>query len=106
VPTRTGSVAIEQHGISYRVVYVPYAEMTMSEHVFSPMDNRCIHCGTTKEHHERTPQPCPRRAEAPSSLRPEPAERKLAADDADTIHARLQELRAAREAGWNVEKTT
>jgi hypothetical protein len=69
------------------------------EHEFSDADDRCIHCGTLKEHHERTPQPCPYRA-APSDLRPEPSLRVPAADDSDTISARIKELRAEREAAW------
>jgi hypothetical protein len=73
----------------------------MSEHDFSPSDQRCIHCGTLREHHENKPQLCPRRVEAPTSLCPEPAQREYAADDQNTIADRLAELHAEKTAGLN-----
>ncbi len=73
----------------------------MSDHEFSDTDGRCVKCGTPKAHHERVAQPCPGRPEPASTLRPEPALRQMAIDDVNTIHARLGELKAEREAGWN-----
>jgi hypothetical protein len=79
----------------------------MSGHEFSVIDERCVHCGTLKTQHELKAQPCPRRAKVPSDLRPEPNLRQPAADDADTIHARIAQLKAEREAAWNtIEEET
>jgi hypothetical protein len=71
------------------------------EHMFPEGDGeavRCIHCGTLREHHERSPQNCVRHPIAPEPLRPEPARRAYAVDDRATIPARIAELRADREA--------
>ncbi len=77
----------------------------MNDHQFSEADDRCIHCGTLRTQFEAAPDksPCPVRWPVPTGLCPEPALRKLAADDADTISARMAELKAAREAAWNSE---
>ncbi len=72
----------------------------MSDHEFSETDQRCVHCGTLKAQHEQKAQPCPRASNS-SELRPEPAVRRYAVNDIDTIHARLAELKTAREASWN-----
>ena len=65
------------------------------DHDFSPSDQRCVHCGTKREHHEAAAQPCPRRsAVAAEAARPEPFLRTPAADDIDAIYTRIQELRA------------
>ena len=63
---------------------------------------RCVHCGTTWSMHEAMAQPCvPRRPQGGEALRPEPARREYAVDDADVIGARLIELRAERDAAIN-----
>jgi len=74
----------------------------MSEHVFPEGKDRCIHCNTWNGNPQRTL--CPHRPDpAVSGMRPEPALRTMAVED-DGIAARLAELRAEREAGWNVVK--
>ena len=73
----------------------------MSEHSFPEGLEHCVHCGTWKGNPQRTICPGGTGHVAPSELRPEPALRLPVADDADTIHARIAELRAAREASWN-----
>ncbi len=59
----------------------------MSEHAFSEADDRCVHCGTLRTQFEAAPDksPCPARGPTLPGLRPEPALRKLAADDADVM---------------------
>jgi hypothetical protein len=83
----------------------------MSEHVFPEGEARCAKCGTLKEQYDRAPHlsPCPYTTAPDSSaiLRPEPAERRYAVNDRDTIAARLAELKTEREAAWNtVEEET
>ncbi len=75
----------------------------MSEHAFSEADDRCVHCGTLRTQFEAAPDksPCPARGPTLPGLRPEPALRKLAADDVDVISARMAELKAERESVWS-----
>ena len=71
----------------------------MSEHSFPEGQEHCTHCGTWKGNPQRTI--CPGGHVPASELRPEPARREFAADDADAIHARLAELKAERAAAAN-----
>jgi hypothetical protein len=55
---------------------------------------RCKWCGTTAELHAARPQSCvPRRGDYGEEMRPEPERRTLAAEDIDTISARIAEIR-------------
>ncbi len=77
----------------------------MSDHFFPEGTDNCLHCGTLKAQTERKVCPGPKLAQAAAaSLRPKPALRGHAVDDSDTISARIAELRAEREAGWNTVK--
>jgi len=67
-----------------------------NEHEFEPLSQRCVHCGTTSVHHARVAQPCvPQWGK--EALRPEPARREYAVEDAATISARIAEFRAERD---------
>lgn len=57
--------------------------------------------GTLREYHATHNTPCPQSPVAPSALMHEPQRREPAVDDADTIHRRIQELRAEREVALN-----
>lgn len=62
----------------------------------------CKWCGAVKPGSEIT---CVTRA-APPTLRPEPARREPACEDAAAITARMTELRIEREAAWNTSDET
>ncbi len=69
---------------------------------------RCIHCGTTRAFHNGSPQNCVPRwnpADAPRPTSTGQSAGDFAADDADTITARLKELEAERLAILNAPPT-
>lgn len=74
----------------------------MIEHEFlsGTAEARCVHCGTKQGHHRMAAQPCVPRWGG-ETLRPEPERRVYAIDDAETIHARIVELRADESAALN-----
>ena len=72
----------------------------MIAHEFSEANDRCIHCGTPRDLHDKMAQPCvPRWSTEP--LRPEPTRREYALEDYDTIGKRLAELAEERTAAMN-----
>ena len=77
----------------------------MSAHSFP--DNpepsrRCVYCGTTFEHNERTAQPCvPHGGSSTEKLYPEPKRRTLACEDGDAIATRMAELRKEHDEAMN-----
>jgi hypothetical protein len=72
----------------------------MSGHTFAEGAERCTDCGTLKTQYELAPDknPCPRQGITPP---PRAIPQSIVNDD---VSGRLAELRAAREAGWNVVK--
>lgn len=66
----------------------------MKNHYAPEGEKFCIHCGVVMPGGGKT---CIEQPEAVSVLRPAPARRVLAAEDADAISARIAELRRLRD---------
>jgi hypothetical protein len=71
----------------------------MDTHRFLAGAQRCVDCGTLQANVGQTA--CPGPPHGTEILRPEPARREYAANDADAISTRLQELQAERDVAMN-----
>lgn len=72
----------------------------MTGHTFLPGAATCTDCNTPASSPHQTACPGPQRPR-PSGLLPEPGRRTMAADDIDTIHARMAELETERREALN-----